>query len=32
MRNGFARVAGAACRGGAGSDAGREEFCIIAAG
>ena len=29
MRNGFARVAGAACRGGAGSDAGREEFCII---
>ncbi len=32
MRNGFARVPGAACRGGAGSDAGREEFCIIAAG
>ena len=29
MRNGFARVAGAACRGGAGSDAGWEEFCII---
>ena len=32
MRNGFARVAGAACRGGVGSDACREEFCIIAAG
>jgi transposase len=29
MRNGLARVPGAACRGGAGSDAGREEFCII---
>jgi transposase len=29
MRNGFARVAGAACRGGARSGAGREEFCII---